>query len=781
MSVRKILIAAACATLVATLVGVRAEIPEAVPELPVLSAASRAGEGLAYAALPPATPSAKTVDGAIADWIGEATRLGGTSVYSKGEYVYQDYYYDDYGADDGADAVRVGITDPLHASEPRTYRSEATAQGLFAELGVEGNETLFPEERYGDLSYPTGVPKHSADIEEVRVAADAQSVFVLVRTTVMTDASPTAALLLFDVADGGLGSVGFNAGVSSAAADIAVFATRTGAAGLAGASAAGDASGYANAIEVSVPRPAVTRADGTVRLAVALGLANAGGTGFADAAVGDAPANVYNVAFRFDEPVRIWMEKSQALELLLGRLDGFLASVSLAKLDAGANESFVVRPGYYEREFVSTWPGIPNEGSEQGIFQMYGLYVPTAYRPGTGAPLTIWLHWRGGRAHSAATLTPRVYRQLGEDRGNLVIGPSARGTSTWYLGRGHVDVLEAWADASSSFSVDADRTYVSGYSMGGYGSYLFGLMYPDRLAGAFPIVGPTLCGLWAYPAPPQATGTSECAPNNLKTWTFPVLENAVNLPYVIFEGSNDELVPVTGSYAVGNRLIELGYRYRFYDFLGYDHYGSAIIDEWVAGGRYLDQFRRTRDPAQVVYKRVPALEHAVEQTQAPAGANLDFTFDGAYWIDGITLRAGEASDDPIVFGRIDARTAGWGGHVHQPVPEAGLVEPGHSTPFLMTGLRWVDNGWVSPSNRFSADLVNVGTVTLDGTRMGLDFSSGVSALLATDGPSTVSLAGGWSAAPVVGGDPAVTSGYAGGVLSITLPASGTYALSITPA
>src|SRR5687768_7955991 len=80
-----------------------AVIPDAAGTLPVLGAETKAGK-VVTAPVASKPVSTKTVDGNPSDWIGEITRVGGSSIYSHGEYVYQDFLMDDWGADDGFDA-----------------------------------------------------------------------------------------------------------------------------------------------------------------------------------------------------------------------------------------------------------------------------------------------------------------------------------------------------------------------------------------------------------------------------------------------------------------------------------------------------------------------------------------------------------------------------------------------------------------------------------------------------------------------------------------------------
>jgi endo-1,4-beta-xylanase len=57
------------------------------------------------------------------------------------------------------------------------------------------------------------------------------------------------------------------------------------------------------------------------------------------------------------------------------------------------------------------------------------------------------------------------------------------GPTTFYQGMGEEDVLAAIEDVERRFSVDSDRVYITGGSMGGAGSYTIGLHHPDHFGG----------------------------------------------------------------------------------------------------------------------------------------------------------------------------------------------------------------------------------------------------------------------------------------------------------
>ena len=191
------LTALAAATCLAALTTAGAVIPDVVGTTPILGAETPAGAIAAHVVAPEAS-SAKTVDGSVGDWTGDITRLGGSAIYSKGEYVYQDFLMDDWGADDGYDAGRLATLDQLRAIEPRTYRLDSLQQAGGDQFGAP--QPVGAELHYGDALVP-GALKDQSDIEEARVAADADNLYFLVRTNGMTVTPGTAVeVLLFKCA-----------------------------------------------------------------------------------------------------------------------------------------------------------------------------------------------------------------------------------------------------------------------------------------------------------------------------------------------------------------------------------------------------------------------------------------------------------------------------------------------------------------------------------------------------------------------------------------------------
>lgn len=707
-----------------------------------------------------------TVDGDPSDWQGTPTRLGGTTVLDAGELVYQGFLFDDHGADDGKDAQRMATLGPAYEEEHRLERLEALAQAADEQFGAPDptGGVLVSPAHYGNAEVPSDLEGH-ADLLELRVTARQDTAYLMARTAAMTDPGALALLVLADTDPTAeeLATVPFGSGIETRQAEQAFLVTTDGvwtadlATGqvsqLSTANVAADASGYTNALEAAIPleQIAAETPEGQVQLDLAAGTGlHAGGGQLADVSTGEASANVVDVAFREEAKVSNWMDRGQALELLEGSMEHF-ETASVDEMRSGIGYDVQPTPGYHERVFSSS-ENISRESDKEGLFQHYGLYLPSDWQPASEDPLTFWLHWRGGTAHQAAAWTPRVFDQLGEERepSNVVVSPRGRGTSTWYAGAGHLDVLQVYEDVHDFLAVDEDRRYLSGYSMGGYGSYLFGLLYPDRFAGAFPISGAMTIGLWAGVDDQgrDTTGANGGDGNLENTWRL--VENARNLPYVIHHGTDDELVPVTGVQRMAAKFAELGYQYRFYRFLGYEHFSQAIVDQWAEGADYLDDQTRTENPARVVYKRVPALENAIE-TLNQRDADIDLNTDGAYWVSNVEVRDSDLTD-PNVHGLVEAESSAIPDR-HATTPESGAASTGHSTPYVMDGLDWTpvpcETDVLCPlldpvENRLDVDLTNVGHVNVSADGAGLDTKNTEAVIgLDSDGPATLRVEGDW--------------------------------------
>ncbi|MEJ7786218.1 MAG: prolyl oligopeptidase family serine peptidase [Solirubrobacteraceae bacterium] len=786
-------VALAClltAAVAAVPAGAEPNLPPGV-SAPVLRSPVPAGAGT-NVALPGRHDGPRKVDGDASDWAGSLPGFGGAAMYSGGELVYQDHLFDAYGADEGQDAARAAIYDQGVSFLPQLYRVDATAlQYAPGELGVPTGPFISRTE-HGGLPH-----QDQADLSEVRLGTGKKgALWLLARTTTMTD--PAAALLvLLDTQPGDTErSVPFNSGLKTIPGDVALLITAAGGkladlstgaiTDLPAGAVAYDPTGYGNTIEARIPAAALQGAT-QPQIAVAAGLADG-----ADKlrALGDAESNpkgvnVANVAFRPNEPPREWWDRQQALELYEGSMDAFFTAADLNRMAAGASERYVPGPGYHEAIFTST-PEISEESEDKGLLQRYGVYLPEGYDDSRPTPTQFWLHFRGGTAHVAAHVVPGVFSDMGEEHDSIVITPHGRGTSGWYVGKSGVDIEQVWKDTHRRFAIDRNRTYVAGHSMGGYGSWLLPVMHPDWFAGSFPASPPATQGAWTgadfegcdeytvdeySPCFIQANGGDARA-----QLTYPLLDNLREVPYVVYHGAEDELVPTTGVTVMTNKLQDLGYRFRYYLFHGQEHYGPPAVDQWVEGANYLHRFVRNPNPAQVTYVRSMVFENAIERVNS-GGAAIDFALDKAYWMRGL-----EPVDPAEGVARFDGSSLALPKVPHSTFPEAdGGAKTGNGSPFTMVGQAWRADPAATPatSNAFTATLTGARAVRLGLARMKLSTSKALTGTVQADGPLALTLAGVRGPVGVTIDGAPVTTTRAGAALTINAPA-GEHTVVVSP-
>jgi hypothetical protein len=642
-----------------------------------------------------AAPGAHRADGKLGDWRGSPTMLGGRTQVSRGELIHTDYLYDDYGAD-------------LNGSpDETTFR---------AQLARTSGDYRYPpnERRYG---------YNAADLRELRLALDRRALHVLVALQTLKARGAPIAVIAID-RDGrtstGAGAWPAGAGLTTPGADRFITVRGSGArisgGGEPSARVRRAVNMKANAFEVDVPRRLLGRLTGRARVWVATGLA--GSDGFREQAPGETAA--FDLGFQGAETYGLfthWGDERQSAALAAGAPAGFSARLRPGLLLRDGSSPFRLRPGFYNRIFRSRFTygeginpklggtgGTP-EAMFRGRFQPYGLWIPEGYRQGRRTPLLIDGHSLDVNHNQYEATADRHLPQLGDERGSLVITPLARGSDTWYLDPGLVDVFEAWRDVRRHYGADRERTAISGYSMGGYMTYRLGLLVPDAFTRAAPYVGPPAYAIWPYPGPIF---------NDAPAWTERgmtrrMIENGLNLPYEINNGVLDELVPISGVEHQVDRFDELGNPYRYYRHPGDDHLSFLIVaDQWGHTRDWLGNRRRNLRQVRVVYKRFPS-------NDLPRAG---LRFDGAYWVDRIVLRRSKSETD---FGMVDATTLGLGKRPPQLVEEPPTVVPpgnGGVSPATVSGQRYRSRKGPD-RNAFRAELTNVRSVLFKTGLMGL--------------------------------------------------------------
>jgi enterochelin esterase-like enzyme len=126
----------------------------------------------------------------------------------------------------------------------------------------------------------------------------------------------------------------------------------------------------------------------------------------------------------------------------------------------------------------------------------YWVSLPLEYHPGHAYPLIIALHSEQGTAQQEVQgFWSGADGTVGQSqrRGYIVIAPEyvagARNRHYDYSAESHQIVLDALRDALQRFSIDSNRVFLSGHSMGGDAAWDIGFSHPHLFAGVIPVSG----------------------------------------------------------------------------------------------------------------------------------------------------------------------------------------------------------------------------------------------------------------------------------------------------
>jgi poly(3-hydroxybutyrate) depolymerase len=116
----------------------------------------------------------------------------------------------------------------------------------------------------------------------------------------------------------------------------------------------------------------------------------------------------------------------------------------------------------------------------------YLVYKPQDYEKKKDWPMILFLHGAGERGNDLEIVMTTALPQLleaGKDLPFVVICPQCPKKQVW-----DEDKLSKLLDkAVEKYSIDKGRIYLTGISMGGYGSWSLGCAYPERFAAIAPI------------------------------------------------------------------------------------------------------------------------------------------------------------------------------------------------------------------------------------------------------------------------------------------------------
>ena len=123
----------------------------------------------------------------------------------------------------------------------------------------------------------------------------------------------------------------------------------------------------------------------------------------------------------------------------------------------------------------------------------YLLYLPKEYSAtGAKVPFMLFLHGRGesdGPLSVVAKWGPPMRLASGEHLKYVVVSPQCPKESFWSKDDQQPRLLELIAHIKKTYAIDDDRIYLTGLSMGGFGSWRLAAEHPEMFAAVAPVCG----------------------------------------------------------------------------------------------------------------------------------------------------------------------------------------------------------------------------------------------------------------------------------------------------
>lgn len=217
------------------------------------------------------------------------------------------------------------------------------------------------------------------------------------------------------------------------------------------------------------------------------------------------------------------------------------ASVILDALDS-MTDPFLTRRGDFRKAYRS---------KVDNSFQPYRIFVPASYNSSKSSALIIALHGMGGDENSYFDAYAQgAFKVEAERRGYIVACPKGRKPASMYVGDAEKDVMDVVAEVKRDYNIDPDRIYLTGHSMGGFGTWSVAIDHPDVFAALAPIAGGVMN--------PQA------------------MSKIAHIPQLVVHGDNDKTVPVERSRVMVAEGKKLGVEMKYIEVPGGSHIDVVV-------------------------------------------------------------------------------------------------------------------------------------------------------------------------------------------------------------
>ncbi|MDO8548968.1 MAG: prolyl oligopeptidase family serine peptidase [Ignavibacteria bacterium] len=229
----------------------------------------------------------------------------------------------------------------------------------------------------------------------------------------------------------------------------------------------------------------------------------------------------------------------------------FIVFLAVIFMLPGCSSSQVLTKGTQTKQLLKT-------EITKSIEVGYLLYLPENYDSYPKLPLLLFLHGSGERGEDLEKVKvhgPPKLIENGKDFPFIVLSPQCPEGQWWSI----IDLDVLLNEITENYNVDPDRIYVTGLSMGGFGTWELAIKYPNRFAAIAPV----------------------CGGGN-----FRLISALKDLPVWVFHGAIDNVVPLSSSQEMVDALEIAGgnVKLTIYPDAGHDSwtetYNNPELYEW---------------------------------------------------------------------------------------------------------------------------------------------------------------------------------------------------------
>ena len=215
-----------------------------------------------------------------------------------------------------------------------------------------------------------------------------------------------------------------------------------------------------------------------------------------------------------------------------------------------------------------------------GTTYKYQVFIPDDWTKQKKWPVILFLHGAGERGEDGLVPTEvGIGTAIRRDRSRfpaIVVMPQCRKNGWWSEPTMANMAMAALGAAQKEFRGDTTRIYLTGLSLGGYGTWYLAGKYPGKFAAIAPICGGILVPDMArQQSPDDNSPYAEAAKKIGKT------------PVWIFHGGDDPVVPVSESRRMNEAMKGLGGEVHYTEYPGLGHnswekaYAEADFISWM--------------------------------------------------------------------------------------------------------------------------------------------------------------------------------------------------------